>query len=405
MKKIVSTKRFLVACFNMLMPVFGILAYYFSNNIDFLFASVTFGDTTAPSDITTYLDAVFSQSLSEYRKTLTDNIGLSNAFFHVMMKGDLYESYEGGLDIREDLMYELAPMDWYDGYDELPDNPTDGVTQAVYVSAQAAVPISYSMREVIQNKHRITNLVKTKMTQAEIGVQEGFAKAFMRGAATTSASSAALLRTPITGGTGATGIDPIGKIIDYVPSGSRTVGNINQSTSSWWRNVTKSSQAVTYDDFLLEWMNFYNTCSLGTGGPPEVFFCDQTTYELASFALYQRYRQTSSDQSFPFTNLKLPFGNGKSIITLDELTPDVASGAVTTGTYGTMYAINSKFMRIRYIPERDFEMLKDENGKTFVKPIKGDSRLGHIGWMGAITTNNRRKLGVFGQIPRTLTAS
>jgi hypothetical protein len=46
-------------------------------------------------------------------------------------------------------------------------------------------------------------------------------------------------------------------------------------------------------------------------------------------------------------------------------------------------------------------MLKDENGNTFAKPINGDSRVGHVGWMGNVTINNRRKHGVIGNLART----
>src|SRR5881394_626065 len=139
--------------------------------------SITFGSSSAPSQITLNFDSVFAQSLPAYRKTLIDNIGAANPFLFEMMKRDLYESQEGGAYIHIPLMYGLAPMDWYDGYDELAITPTYGVTAAEYQWRQCASPVTYSMREVIQNKQRITNLVKTKMKQTEMGLQEGFAQA------------------------------------------------------------------------------------------------------------------------------------------------------------------------------------------------------------------------------------
>ena len=152
-------------------------------------------------------------------------------------------------------------------------------------------------------------------------------------------------------------------------------------------------------------MNIFNSPALGTGGPPDICLVDQITYELASFALYQRYRQTSSDQSFPFTNLKIPFGPDNSLLVLDEKVPDVFSATTSTATYGTMYLLNSKFFKARYEEDSDFEMLTDENGKQFTKPINQDARVGHSAWMGQITLNNRRKQGVMAKIPRTLTVS
>ena len=98
---------------------------------------------------------------------------------------------------------------------------------------------------------------------------------------------------------------------------------------------------------------------------------------------------------------------------MDDKVPDVYTGAPgtisggvvdpTTMTYGTAFFVNSKFFKVRYHPDRDFEPLRDENGKWFVKPINGDFRIGHLGWMGNVTVNNRRKQGVLAKIARSLT--
>src|SRR6266705_419305 len=375
----------------------GIILYYIHGRPCFLFATITFGDTAAPSDIAIYFDALFSQSLALYRKELTDNIGTSNAFFNKLIKSDMYESAPGGTDIREPLMYALSPMESYDCYDELSTATTDGFTEAIYLWRQLAVPVSYSMKELKQNKQRILDLVKTKMKQMEMGFQEGFATHFMQGS-----GDGALATPKVNLANGSSSIDPIAKMIEYYPTASALIGNINQSTSTWWRNRQKESAATTYDGFLKEWMNIYNSCALGTGGPPDLCICDQITYELASFALYQRYRQTSSAMDFPFTNIKIPFGANNSLLVLDEKIPDAYGNLTSTATHGTMYLINTKFFKMRYEESSDFEMLTDENGKKFAKPINQDSRVGHAAWMGNISCNNRRKLGVFGKIARTL---
>jgi hypothetical protein len=364
-------------------------------------AVITFGDTASPSQIAVYFDSVFSQSLPSYKAQLTDNIGASNAFIHQLLKSDYYEGDEGGTWWQETLMYALSPMESYDGYDELSTQTTDGVTDAVYEWRQLATPVSYSMKELIQNKRKILSLVKTKMTQMEMGIQEGFAQHFMQG------SGDGALKTPRTNPiNGSLSINPLAFLVQYDPTVSQEVGNINQQTRTWWRNRTKTAvitAASKSAEFIAEWLNIYNTCALGTGGAPDICLCDQTTYEIASVALYEKYRNTgSSDNTFPFTNIRLPFGNGKSLLVLDDKVPDVESNLISTATYGTMYLLNSKFFRMKYIEGRDFEMLENENGKTFVKPPNQDSRLGHCAWMGQAGVNNRRKHGVWGKIPRTL---
>lgn len=381
--------------------VYALYAFFFGNVYEgVLIAAITFGDTASPSQISTYFDSVFSQSLPAYKAQLTDNIGALNAFLFQLLKSDMYESEEGGAYWLESLMYALSPMESYDGYDELSTQTTDGVTDAVYEWRQLATPVSYSMKELIQNKRKITSMVKTKMTQMEMGIQEGFATHFMQG------SGDGALHTPkVNAVNGSQSLNPLPLLVKFDPTVT-SVGNIDPATYTWWRNKTKTAvitSASKAADFLAEWLNIYNTCALGTGGPPDICLTDQVTYELASLAIYDKYRNVQGDPNFPFTNIKLPFGNGKSLLCLDDKVPDAYSGTLSTATYGTMYLLNSKFFRMKYIEGRDFEMLEDENGKTFVKPANQDSRLGHTAWMGQAGVNNRRKHGVWGKIPRSLT--
>lgn len=398
-KQKVSFGRMLFALGVISAQCYALFLIFFGHAIEGIsLATVTFGDTTAPSDIAKYFDAVFTQSLQNSRGLLIDQIGASNAFLHMIMKSDSYESADGGTHIEEELMYALSPMESYDGFDELSTAETDGVTAAIYEWRQLATPVTYSMKQIIQNRRKIISLVKTKMNQCSMGIEEGFSQNFMQG------SGDGLLSTPKTNPiNGSLSIEPLGKLVKYDPTSSTLIGNINQSTSTWWRNKVKESAATTGNGFIQEWMNIYNSCALGTGGAPDIMLCDQTTFELASMALYQKYRQTSSDSTFNFTNLRIPFGSGKSLLVMDDKVPDAYTGVTSTATYGTMYLLNSKFFKIRPIEGRDFEMLEDENGKVFTKPANQDARIGHCAWMGQVTVNNRRKQGVFGKIARTLT--
>ncbi len=347
----------------------------------------TFGSSSAPSQKTVNLDALFSLSYPAYKKQLFDNIASSNAALSALMKSEAYESQDGGTHVEIPLMYALTPMDWYDGYDELSSLPTDGVTNAIAQWRQAAAPITYSEKERKQNKQNLVKLVTTKLTQAKLGMQEGFATAFMQGAGgatiTTAASS---------GINGASGVDPLPLLIAFDPTTSTSILNINQNTSSWWRNKTKTSAATTYDGFMLELDNIYDSCALGTGGAPNMGFADQTTHELAKHAYWQKFRQINSDMNFNFEN----FIYRKMKLVMDEKTPDAYTGTVAL-TYGSIYLLNLQFFHMIYESETDFELT------PFAKPTNGDSRLAHILWMGTIGISNRRKQGVFGKIARTLT--
>lgn len=355
--------------------------------------STTFGGAGAPSQVITNLDALFATSLANYKNTMEDAISESNAVFYEMKKGELWEKVDGGAYIAEDLMYELGSFDSYDGYDELSDTPTDGITQVIYQWRQGATPISYSEKERKQNKHRLVDLVKAKIKQAEMGFIEGFNKALLQGAASQGGGGA--ITSPYTSPlNGSTFIDPLPLIIKYDPTTSTVIGNLNQSTYTWWRNRTKTSSASTYLAFLLEFDNMYNTCSRGPGGPPTLIWTDQTTYELLNAAYYDKFRtQLQTDGNYPFENVKFR----RAHVTFDQYMPDVANGTTNTATKGTAFFINPTFLKMKVESETSFTQT------DFQKPPKGDSRLAHILFMGQLCTNNRRKQGVIGNIARSLT--
>lgn len=356
--------------------------------------AITFGSASAPSQITLNLDSLFGQSLAAYKKTLTDNIGATNAFFFEMMKKDLYESQEGS-HIQIPLMYALAPADSYDGYDELSTLPTDGITDAIFQWRQCASPIAYSEKERKQNKNKIIDLVQSRIKQTEMGLQEYFSQSLLWGAAADGGSLTAARTSPVNG---SSSIDPLTSIISYTPN-TGVVGNIDPATSTWWRNKTKTSAATGYDAFLLEMDNIFNSTALGTGGKPTQVLADQITYELFVHALYQKYRQVKTDDNFPFENTMY---KGAHVV-MDDKVPDVANGTTSAATKGSMIFINNAFFKLIYEAETDFTLLKDENGKSFQKPTNGDSRVAHVAWMGNTTVSNRRKQGVMGSIARTLT--
>lgn len=371
--------------------------------------AVTFGSASAPSQVTTNLDSLFGLSLPAYRKELIDNIGATNAFFFEILRKKLYESQDGGTYIQIPLMYALQTADSYDGYDELSTLPVDGITDGIFQWRQCAAAITYSMKEAKQNKQRLVSLVKSRIKQAEMGLQEFFAQSLMWGSATQAGGS---LKTPyVSSVNGSSSIEPISELIDYTPSTSTTVGNINQSTSSWWRNKTLTSSSSTYDAFLLEVDQIFNRASLGTGGKIKLILMDETTYELFVHAIYQKFRYTESrtDEAYPFENVVY---KGAHFV-MDDKVPDVKNGIVpslqagagdpASLTNGSAFFINPEFFKMIYEVDSDFTMLKDDNGKTMFKPTNGDSRTGHVAWMGNLTCSNRRKQGVMGSIARTLT--
>jgi hypothetical protein len=356
--------------------------------------ATTYGSSGQPAQSTFNYDALVATSLANYRKTLQDNVSASNSFF----KEITWRSEDGGLYVAEDLMYELTPVDSYEGYDELPTTPTNGITQAQFQWSQCATPIAISEKERKQNKHRIVNLVTSKIMQAEIAMKEFYPKAFLQGGMVNGSGSN--LYTAYTSlVNGSTFVDPLGKLVYYEAAStwpSLSIGGIDQNTNSWWRNQSDESGATTATGFMNEILHMYNLCSKGPGGPPDLILCDQVTWELVHQA-YRLYFQNTAkeDGNFPFPNIKF-FG---SRIVWDEYVPDVSSGTTSTATYGSMYFLNTKFFNCAYEAETNFVPT------DFQRPTNQDAKFKHILWMGTVTMSNRRKHGVIGKIARTLTQS
>jgi hypothetical protein len=351
--------------------------------------SLTLGAAGQPNAFTANLDALLATSLANYNRTLIDNISKINAFLNLLMKNGGYKSAEGGTHIVEPLMYSLATADWYDGYDELSTDPTEGITQALFEFRQLAVPITYSEKERKMNKQRLVDLVDAKIKQGEMGIHEKLNSAILQGAGNGSLSTA-----QTSGLNGASGVDPLPFIVQYDPTASSSPGGIDQSTSTWWQNQYKVSTATSWAALFNEMQNMYNNCSKGPGGEPNLILCDQTTYETFQAAYFNKFRILDNDKNFDFEHFKFK----KALVAWDEMVPNVFAGTTdtTTTTGGTAYFLNTKFFKLRYESSTNFVM------GPFQKPVNQDAKVAHILWMGNLTCSNRRKQGVLGKISRAI---
>lgn len=369
--------------------------------------NLIFGNPSSPNSVEIFLNDLFSTTIANYSRTLTDTITSTNALLMQILRSKNYKSEDGGTFITENLMYALAPADTYSGYDTLSTLPTDGLTQAMFDWSQVATPIAYDMTSIRKNmgsQSKLIDLVQAKITQGEEGLKEAFSQYLMFG----NKLNGGNLYDPFVGSTGALGLNPLPRMVAY-NTNAFSVGGLDPNVQTWWRNKSFTSTATTYRGFLNEMQHAYNTCALGSGGPPDIILCDQVTYELFCSAYFNVFSKApdNAKNEWPFEAKR--FMNADII--MDDKVPDVANSIIptltggqgdsTSLTAGTMYFLNSKYFRLRYMNGMDFTMLKDENGKTFKKPIAGDSRVGHMAWMGNLTVNRRNKHGVMGAIARS----
>lgn len=351
-----------------------------------------------PSSLTQDFGALLSTTLYNYRRTIADNISTSNVLLYYLMKVEKsgYVPTPGmGLGERAaiPLMYGLAPAESYSGYDTLVLVPTDGITTAFYQWRQAAVPIMISRIELRKNAgdNQVVALLKAKVAQAELGIQDYFGKALIRGNGDNTSSQIATART--NSNNGSTFIDPL--FMQVSKDGLGTVGNIDPSTNVWWKNqFTDFTAVTTFAGLLKNLRKLFNNCSKGPGGAPNLVLMEQQTRELYEAALYAQFRATD------YRSIDIPFDNVQfrgAPAVWDEFMPDVGAGTLAV-TKGSVAMLNTKFWQIQYDPETNFL------ASSVREPVDGDSQVQHILWYGAALISQRRKQGVGINIDLTIAA-
>ena len=349
-----------------------------------------------PSTLSLSYDAVLSTTFFNWSKTLHDTVSKSNYFFYHLMK-EAEDSWELIDDLGDraafPLMYEIGTADSYSGYDPLDVTPTDGITTAFYEWRQASVPVSISGLEEEKNsgEARMISLLKAKTKQAELGIHDFMNKSLLQG------NGGSSITSPYTSAAnGSQFVDPLPLLIKYDPTTATTVGNIPQGTYSWWRNKTYNSTSSTYKAFLKELRKLHRDVCKGPGGKPTMHLADEDSFGLYEAALADMHRNTSYQRAdIPFDNVLF---RGKPV-TWDEYVPDVQGGSATQSTAsGTWWMLNTEFWKMKVNRRRNFV------ATTFQKPENGDSRVGHVLFMGAAVCGNRRKQGVMGGIDTTTAA-
>jgi hypothetical protein len=355
----------------------------------------------ASSETVTY-NTIAAIALDKLSDKMSDAISTSNAAFYMMKKkGNWNGVSSGGRQLRKSIMYALQTVRPLGSFGTVNINPTESHTSAYWDWVQTAVPVSFSDLEEFRTAgdESIQTIVKTKFQQAKASLEDFFERALMRGQADIDTTS---LVTPLTSPVdGSYFIDPITKIVDYSPSTSRSVGGINQNTNSWWRNHQDASSASTLAAFLAELRQMHVKCQRGGGGSdkaPDFHIVEERTFNVYEQALALQHRNPDYNKAdIPFDNVLFK----GAPVTHSELAPDpAAASANTTVVEGTWWMLNSAYLGFDYDKKKSFKLgsnVRPGNQlvTTALMPVRG-----------ALWVNNRRKLGVVGDIEvATLEAS
>lgn len=292
---------------------------------------------------------------------LNDNILNHNVLLARLLERDKMVPADGGREIVEELEYgENSTVAFYEGYEILDTTPQEVFDAATYDWKQLAGTVSISGLEQIKNsgKAQIINLMDKRIKNLEKS---------MRNTAATAVYA---------DGTGSSGKEFGGLqlLVADDPTASSTVGGINQSTYTWWRNQY-SAAAATTSATITGRMNSMWLSTIRQTDKTDLIIGDDDmyTYYEESLQQYQRFNDSTKEAGAGFEMLKYKTAD----VAYDDQCPDKH-----------MYFLNCDYIYLRPHPDRIFVPLDSRDS------INQDAEVIPVVFAGNLTVSNRARQGV-----------
>jgi hypothetical protein len=305
----------------------------------------------------------------KWGQKVTDNVSKHNALLRRMKDKGNIKTVSGGYEIAEQLAYaENATYQRYSGYEGLNTSASDVLTSVKYPFQQVALHVTASGRELRMNsgeqqmislvKERKANALRTAANQFSIDV-------YSDGALTNQ-------------------INGLANIIQT--AGTGTVGGIDSSTWTFWKNKFKemtgtntaaSPSAANAASMKADMNALWLSLNRGTDKPDIIVMTHDfyALYELGEQQL-QRYMDADRAQS--------GFG-GLKYKTADVIFDDNTNFGTTAEK---AYFVNTDYLYL--VQHREAQWTMDDQKK----PVNQDAVVIPMYWMGNMVCTNRSLQGV-----------
>ena len=297
-----------------------------------------------------------------------DNVSKNNALLKRLEKKGNVKTVSGGRTIVQELEYaENGTYKRYSGYEALNISPSDVFTGAEYNYAQAAVAISISGLEELQNsgEEAIINLLAGRIKNADRTLMNNIAlDIYSDGTAD-----------------GGRQIGGLQLLVAATPT--NTVGGINAGSYPFWQNkafssLTNGGTAATSAN-IQSYMNRLYLQLVRGADKPDLIVADNNYYRLYLESLQAIQRIAGDEEaSIGFDSLKY-----------------MSSDVVLDGGYGggaptnTMYFLNTDYLFFRPHANRNMVPIGDDR-----YAVNQDAMVKLIGFAGNMTTSNRFLQGI-----------
>lgn len=326
------------------------------------------------------LSEIVTTTLRNRSGKLADNVTRNNALLRRLRERGKARPFSGGRTIVQEIEYAMnGTYKRYSGYEVLNISPSDVFTAAEFPIRQAAVAVSISGLEMLQNsgKEAIIDLLDSRISNAERTFMNSLsADVYSDGSATGQITGlqALIAASPATG----------------------TIGGIDRSTWQFWRNISYSALtnggAAATSANIQRYMNAVALQLVRGNDGSDLIVADQTYYQLFLESL-QAIQRVTDEQSAGagFASLKY-YGGGRSVdVVLDGGFQGFSTdpGGVGGAPASTMYFLNTNYLHYR--PHRDRNMVPLDPDRFSVNQ---DAMVKLIGWAGNMTISNARLQGV-----------
>ena len=283
------------------------------------------------------ISEILTTTLESRSGALADNVSENNAILRRLKEKGKMRPVTGGTSIYQELEYaENSTFKRYSGYETLNISPSDVFSAAEFNWKQAAVAVTMSGLEMLQNsgKERVIDLMEARIANAERTMQNNIsADMYSDGTAD--------------GGKQIGGLQSL--IADTATSG--TVGGIDRSSYSFWQNqsydaTTDGGAAATAANIQGYMNNMWLSCSRGTDHP-DLILADNAYFNLYWQSLQAIQRITTE-------------GQGQAgFLTLKYMGADVIFDGGYNGACPAnhMYFLNTDYIHFRPHADRNFTPL------------------------------------------------
>lgn len=313
------------------------------------------------------LTEIVTTTLRNRTGKVADNVTKNNALLYRLRRRGNVKTVSGGRTIVQELEYaENGTFKRYSGYEALNISPSDVFTGAEFNYAQAAVAVSISGLEQLQNsgEDAIIDLLESRIKNAEKTLVNNIAlDCYSDGTAD-----------------GGRQIGGLQLLVSATPT-TGVVGGIDASTSigSFWRNtafsaVTNGGGAATSAN-IQSYMNRVYVQQVRGTDRPDLIIADNNYFRLYLESLQAIQRITSNEMGEAgFDSLKY-----------------MSSDVVLDGGFGggapqnTMFFLNTDYIYFRPHTERNFAPIGDDRFA-----VNQDAMVKLVGFAGNMTVSNRR---------------